>query len=118
MKFYTLILLVLGIGACESDTSDVKVFLYNQHNSITSLDPAFAKSQNNIWATHHLFSTLVQLDSDLNIQPSIAKNWEVDTAAINYTFHLRDDVRFHSNDCLSYEDRVVNADLALLMIRR
>jgi peptide/nickel transport system substrate-binding protein len=109
MKFYTLILLVCGMMACGSDTSDVNVFIYNQHNSITSLDPAFAKSQNNIWATHHLFSTLVQLDPDLNIQPSIAKSWEVDADALNYTFYLRDDVRFHSNDCLRQDDRIVNA---------
>jgi len=109
MKFYTLILLVLSIEACVSDTSEVNVFLYNQHNSITSLDPAFAKSQNNIWATHHLFSTLVQLDSELNIQPSIAKSWAVDSAALNYTFNLRDDVMFHNDDCLSEDNRVVNA---------
>ena len=110
MKFYTFILLVCSVVACTSDTSDVNVFIYNQHNSITSLDPAFAKSQNNIWAAHHIFSTLVQLDSDLTIQPSIAKSWEVDSAALNYTFHLRDDVMFHDNECLDYEHRVVKAE--------
>lgn len=118
MKFCTLILLVLSIGACVSDTSDANVFLYNQHNSITSLDPAFAKSQNNIWATHHLFSTLVQLDSDLNIQPSIAKSWTVDSTALNYTFNLRDDVIFHDNECLSQENRAVSAEDVVYSLSR
>ncbi len=86
------------------------VFHYNQHNNITSLDPAYAKSQNNIWAVNHIFSTLLRLDDTLNIQPGIAKSWSVSEDARTYTFTLRDDVLFHDNECFSnLQERTVTA---------
>ena len=117
-KFLILFLFVLGIISCSENQSDVKVFHYNQHNSITSLDPAFAKSQNNIWATYHLFSTVVALDAELNIVPSLAERWTIDSASLNYTFHLRDDVFFHHNDCIEDQDRVVTAHDVIYSLSR
>jgi len=107
LLFY-LSLWLLGMGCSEKETSKYNVFRYNQINHITSLDPAFAKSQNNIWATHHLFDGLVRLDDDLNVRPAIAKRWEVSEDGLRYTFVLRDDVRFHDHPCVG-EGRVVNA---------
>jgi len=78
-----------------------KVFRYNQPNTITSLDPAFAKSQNNIWAVDHLFNGLIQLDEQLNIQPAIAKSWTISEDGTTYTFTLRDDVFFHDSDAFA-----------------
>lgn len=84
----------------EKKTGDEKsVFHYNQPNHITSLDPAFAKSQNNIWAIDHLFNSLVELDENLDIQPSIASSWTVSADGKQYTFKLRKDVYFHDNAC-------------------
>ena len=99
--FYSLILLTLfGCNGSENEKKgDVdQVFHYNQINSITSLDPAFAKSQNNIWAVDHLYNGLVQLDEQLNVQPAIAKSWEISEDGKTYTFHLRDDVYFHDDN--------------------
>jgi peptide/nickel transport system substrate-binding protein len=41
---------------------------------------------------------LVETDRNLNIVPSIARSWEVDNERLLYTFHLRQDVRFHDNE--------------------
>ena len=76
-----------------------KVLRYNQPNHITSLDPAFAKSQNNIWSVLHLFDGLVELDDSLNVSPAIARRWMISEDGLDYTFHLRDDVYFHENEC-------------------
>ncbi len=82
----------------SGETNEVKkIFKYNQPNTITSLDPAFARSQNNIWAVHHLFNGLVELDEGLNVKPSIAKSWEKSEDGLEITFHLRDDVFFHDH---------------------
>lgn len=104
IKFRIAFLLWISLFfACGNDTTNQNtknkktVFRYNQINSITSLDPAFAKSQNNIWAVDHLYNGLVQLDEQLNIQPAIAKSWEVSEDGLTYTFMLRDDVFFHHN---------------------
>ncbi len=77
------------------DTS--QVFRYNEHSNITSLDPAFAKDQRNIWAVNQLYNGLVQLDDHLHIQPSIAKSWSISEDGKTYTFLLRNDVYFHKH---------------------
>lgn len=97
---------------CRSDANLQRgnVLKYNQPNSVSSLDPAFAKSQNNIWAVNHIFNGLVDLNSKLEVVPSIAKSWEISPDGKTYTFVLRDDVEFHKHDCLSSEDRIVTAE--------
>ena len=73
------------------------VFRYNQAAGITSLDPAYCRNLENIWAVNQVFNGLVQMDAQLNVQPCIAKNWEIDSTGTVYTFHLRDDVYFHDH---------------------
>src|SRR5690606_15339469 len=75
-----------------------KIFRYNQASGITSLDPAFARDQANIWAVHQIFNGLVQFDEQLNIVPCIAKRWNISDDGLTYTFHLRNDVRFHHHE--------------------
>ncbi|MDG1436035.1 MAG: ABC transporter substrate-binding protein [Saprospiraceae bacterium] len=96
--FFSVLFFACG-GNGENNSSNIerKVFHYIQHRSVTSLDPAFAKSQANIWAIDHLYNGLVQLDDGLNIQPSIAKSWTISEDGLTYTFNLRDDVFFHDD---------------------
>jgi oligopeptide transport system substrate-binding protein len=79
-------------------SSDKTVFRYNEANSITSLDPAFCKDQANIWAVNQLFNGLVQINDKMEIEPCIAKSWEISPDGLIYTFHLRKDVYFHDNE--------------------
>lgn len=93
-------LLTLLLVGCSSETDNsIKVFRYNQINHITSLDPAFAKSQNNIWAVNQLYNGLVRLDSSLNIVPDLAHSWSISADGLTYTFNLRKNVYFHENQC-------------------
>ena len=95
---------IVLLASCMTDNNDgasPNVFHYNQHNNITSLDPAYAKSQNNIWAVNHIYSTLLRLDDTLNIKPGIAKSWKVSDDAKTYTFTLKDDILFHDNQCFT-----------------
>ena len=115
IAIYFLAAIFIMIGCSSSDQNlDVKVFHYNQPNRITSLDPAFAKSQNNMWSIHHIFSTLVELDSNLKLKPNLAKSWSISDDGLNYTFDLRTDVLFHKNECFSSEDerRLTAQDVA------
>jgi len=84
-----------------TDTSpyrDKKVFCINLDQNLTSLDPAFARNQNAIWMMNQIFNGLVQIDSQLNTVPCIAKSWELSSDHLNYTFHLRSDVYFHDHE--------------------
>lgn len=110
----------LLIWSCkDSNTPTSIVFKYNQPNPITSLDPAFAKSQNNIWATNHLFDGLVRLDDSLNVIPSIAKTWHTNDDATEVTFILRDDIYFHTDQCFGNQKtrRVVASDVEYSLSR-
>lgn len=98
------IFLLLLISACGNRPEELEgktVFRYNESAGITSLDPAFARNQANIWAVNQLFNGLVQLDSNLLVQPCIAKSWEVSEDGMIYTFTLRNDVYFHDNVCFA-----------------
>jgi peptide/nickel transport system substrate-binding protein len=88
----------LLLYSCSSNLrSDQNIFHYNEQTGIASLDPAFAKNQSIMWAVHQLFSTLVEIDKDLNIVPSVAKSWDISDDRLTYTFHLRTDVFFHDD---------------------
>ncbi len=83
---------------------DHLVFRYNEHHNIASLDPAFARDMQTIWATNQLFNGLTQLDDTLAIQPDIAKQWTISEDALTYTFTLREDVTFHKHPQFQTKD--------------
>ena len=97
-KWLLLMLLLPVLSSCNKQTKKGNNFFhYNETTGISSLDPAFAKNQSNIWAVHQLFSTLVETDEQLHIVPSLAKSWEISTSRTQIIFHLRNDVFFHDN---------------------
>jgi peptide/nickel transport system substrate-binding protein len=72
-KSLTILLLSgLSISCYNSEKRNANVFHYNEQTGIASLDPAFAKNQSIMWAVHQLYNTLVEVDSQLNIVPSLA----------------------------------------------
>jgi peptide/nickel transport system substrate-binding protein len=93
----TLGFLVAFSGCKRTGNGDRQVFRYNQPEGISTLDPAFAKNQPIIWATHQLFNSLTEVSPDKGIAPSLAKAWTVSPDRLTYTFALRDDVWFHDH---------------------
>lgn len=108
---YMAALLLSLMWSCKSSdpNADKKIFKYNESAGISSLDPAFAKDQAMIWATSQLFNGLIQLDSNLNVQPCIAHSWQISPDGKTYTFYLRNDVFFHPSTCFADSTRKVVA---------
>jgi len=98
--------IIVFFYACNDTENKEKrtVFRYNESAGITSLDPAFAKDQANIWACNQLYNGLVQLDSQLRICPCLAKSWSISDDGRIYTFYLRNDVYFHNTDFFTFTD--------------
>ncbi|MFH0894891.1 MAG: ABC transporter substrate-binding protein [Bacteroidota bacterium] len=94
-----LVLLFFSCGRKKDVNEKRTVFRYNEAAGITSLDPAFARDQANIWAVNQLFNGLVQLDENLLVQPCIAKSWSILDSGKTYSFVLRNDVFFHDAPC-------------------
>ena len=98
-KYLTIIAVLFISGCYNSGKKDTGIFHYNESTGIASLDPAFAKNQSIMWPVHQLYNTLVEVDNDLNIVPSLAARWVVSEDKLVYTFYLRPDVYFHDDAC-------------------
>lgn len=101
LKFIILFCTIVFAICCKDTSSKIKprVFHYNQSNYITSLDPAFAKTQNNIWVVDHLFNQLIDLNDSMQIIPELAKNWTISEDGLTYQFVLKDEIYFHRDAC-------------------
>jgi ABC-type dipeptide transport system, periplasmic component len=101
---YSIIEFILFFGAlyfmsaCNRHPPNKNIFHYNESSGIATLDPAFAKSQSVMWAVHQLYNTVVEIDSNLRIVPSLARSWDISPDNLVFTFHLRTDVFFHNNE--------------------
>ncbi len=91
------ILLLFSCSDTPTKNKDHLVFRYNEYNNINTLDPTFSRTRQDNSVCNQLFNGLVQLDSDLNILPCIAKSWDISDDGIFYTFSLRNDVYFHKH---------------------
>ena len=101
LKNYLLSIITLSIiffTSCKSHQHpDKKIFHYNEQTGIASLDPVFAKNQSIMWAIHQLYNTLIEIDEDMRLKPSLAKSWDIGADNVTFTFHLRTDVYFHDD---------------------
>jgi len=87
-----------SLAGCHNSKKEHRnIFRYNEQTGIASLDPAFAKNQSIMWAVHQLYNTLVEVDAQLHIIPSLAKSWEFSEDRRTIIFHLRNDVFFHND---------------------
>jgi len=97
LTLFSIFLLFSCSNSSENSKDNLKIFRYNEAAGITSLDPAFSRNPENIWACNHLYNGLMQMDDNLAIKPSIATRWEISEDGTVYTFHLRNDVYFHDH---------------------
>lgn len=111
---YLLFIPLFVLLACHQEEryEGKSIFRYNVAEGITSLDPAFARSLDNVSASYQLFNSLVQANEQLQIEPSIAESWEMLDSGKTYRFRLRKDVYFHKHPCFGKDStrRVVAED--------
>jgi len=98
-SFWFFVACCLSLVSCfTKNETNKNIFHYNEQTGIASLDPAFAKNQSVMWAVHQLYNTLVEVDNNLHIVPSLAKGWEISDDRLIYTFHLRTDIFFQDDE--------------------
>lgn len=51
-----------------------------------------------------IFNQLVRIDEKIEIQPELAKEWEISDDGLTYTFYLHEGVTFHDGEPLTAED--------------
>lgn len=54
-----------------------------------------------MWAIHQLYNTLVEVDENMQLKPSLAKSWQISADNLQVTFNLRTDVYFQDDAAFS-----------------
>jgi peptide/nickel transport system substrate-binding protein len=70
------------------------------------LDPARTTTGDGYMLTAMIFSNLTRVDHELQAQPQLARSWEANEDSTEWTFHLRDDAKFHNGRPVVAEDVV------------
>ncbi len=69
-----------------------------------TLDPALTGDSESAGYVGEIFSGLVTLDQNLKVVPDIAEKWDVSENRLVYTFHLRQDAKFHDGRPVTAQD--------------
>jgi ABC-type transport system substrate-binding protein len=93
------LLLLLFCSACNTKDNLENVFVYNESNGISTLDPAYARDIEIMWATNQLYDGLVELNDSLQVAPVLCTTYSISEDQLTYTFTIRNDVYFHDSPC-------------------
>ncbi|MBX5450862.1 peptide ABC transporter substrate-binding protein [Thermogemmatispora sp.] len=89
------------------------IFANTGVQDIETFDPALVTDLPSSTAINLVFTGLVSLDENLNVQPEIASSWDISPDGLTYTFHLRNDVKFSDGTSVTSEDVAYSIDRAL-----
>ncbi|HIT05220.1 MAG TPA: ABC transporter substrate-binding protein [Candidatus Scybalocola faecipullorum] len=95
-----------GDSTNSDNGSEIKVVMARSIDSST-LDPAMASKNQDIWMMNFALEGLVRSSEDgKEIEPAVADKWEISDDSLTYTFHLRDGVKFSTGEEVTPEDCV------------
>ena len=86
----------MAFGAAYS--ADAKTFIYCSEGSPENFNPQINTTGTSFDAARPVFNRLVEFKlGTTTIIPALAEKWDVSDDGLTYTFHLRKNVKFHSN---------------------
>ncbi|NMC81050.1 MAG: peptide ABC transporter substrate-binding protein [Chloroflexi bacterium] len=81
-------------------------------SDLSTLDPTQSNNATDRHVYHNVFDTLVRLGTDASIEPGLAESWDVSEDGKEYTFHLRQGVKFHDGTDFNADAVKFNLDRA------
>ncbi|RCW88914.1 ABC transporter substrate-binding protein [Paracoccus lutimaris] len=117
--FSTRFLAASALALMAAAPLHAKTFVYCSEGSPEGFDPAPYTSGTTFDASGHaVYNRLVQFKpGTTEIEPALAESWEVSEDGLEYTFHLRKGVKFHSNEKFT-PSRDFNADDVIFTFNR
>jgi oligopeptide transport system substrate-binding protein len=111
MKYFYLSIIIL-LSACQNQKKEFVfteakggrfyggTFRYNEEEYLKSLYPLNVTEVTAHRIAEQIYEGLVKFDdSTLAVLPCLAKSWDISADGMKYTFHLRNNVFFHDDDC-------------------
>ncbi len=75
-------------------------FKYNEDEFLKSLNPLNITEVTGHRIAEQIYDGLVAFDQEnLTVKPSLAHKWEIENEGTLFTFHLREGVKFHDDEC-------------------
>src|SRR5262249_6446776 len=74
--------------------------------NVSSLIPNITSVQSSLEVGDLMYSGLVSLGKDLQVEPELAKSWSFSKDCLNLDFQLRDDVKWHDGKRFTADDVV------------
>lgn len=107
--------LTIALGACAGnkadgdsptglDASESSIVIGIPQDIEDSLDPHAAVAAGTKEVLFNLFEGLVKPDSDGNLNPAVASDYDISPDGKTYTFTLRDGIQFHDGSLVTVED--------------
>lgn len=92
-----------GDGQKDGDTESLVIATYSTGRCF--MDPHKTTDYGDYDRMNQVYDTLVTTDFDgATIKGSLADSWEISEDGLHYTFHLKDNVKFHSGKKMTSED--------------
>lgn len=108
------VLILVGVSlllaSCGGSAIQRSGFFRVAMQPIVQTDPAFISSDSEILVANHVYDYLVDIDPQNQIQPRLARSWEISDDGLVYTFTLEEDVTFHDGSPFSAKDVVWTFD--------
>lgn len=80
----------------SANSASANTLIYGRGGDSNTLDPIHTDIGESVKVMVNLFDTLVTYDDEtMDLVPSLATEWEHSEDGLTWTFHLRDDVKFH-----------------------
>ncbi len=93
-----LALLCAVFCGCKKKSRSENTFTFPLSAEPLCLDPQIAQDYASLTVIYQIMEGLTTLDANGNIQPGLAKDWEISEDGTKLTFHLREDAVWHVPD--------------------
>ena len=109
----------LVLAALAAGSAGAKTLVYCSEGSPEGFDPALYTAGTTFDASSHpVYNRLVEfVTGTTEVVPGLAESWETSEDGLEYTFHLRKGVKFHSSDKFT-PTRDMNADDVIFSFER
>ncbi|RJE79709.1 ABC transporter substrate-binding protein [Paracoccus sp. JM45] len=121
MKYFSRSLIAVSAVALMSAAAaaEAKTFVYCSEASPEGFDPAPYTAGGTFDASAHpIYNRLTEFKKGTTeVEPGLAESWDVSEDGTEYTFHLREGVKWHSNEAFT-PSRDFNADDVIFSFER
>lgn len=111
------IITCVSLSACGSNgnsRNSMDTLNVGQTSDPRGLDPALIEDSESVRVIYNIYEGLLKYsDNSVDVEPCLAKSWEISEDGISYVFHLREDVKFHDGTEFDAEAVKFNIDRQL-----